>query len=612
MPSQAANFLDYYLDSETDAPFAVMLRGPWGAGKSHFIKNYLDKRTEGLQVKKRHHYLYASLYGITSTSQITDQFFSQLHPALNSKALKILGTVASRALNGYVGTDVNSGSENKSILQLMATKLDGRILVFDDLERCALPIGEVMGFINSFVEHEEMKVIVLANEEDIPEDQKETYTKQKEKLIGKTIEVKSDPNEVLNKLISDIRNPASKDIVSRERDCLLETFLSSKNINYRNLRAVIFEFERVVNVGDERLQASDEALKQLLLYMIATGNEYRSGSLSTENLSALPTTEYYRGLGLNGKSNSPQAAAFEELKSRYTQVKWSNPVIPPIILAELYKSGLIDIQAINEVLGQHPLVVGYSEAPAWRQLWSWTDLSKTEYLIAREKLVLQLLNKEHTHPGLLLHTAGIAIMLKDFGDDLLNGIDAPRYFAEYLRDLTSQGKMLPDRTTFGFMSLAYAGLGYPCHESPEFQFIQKAAKIATEIACAKQMKEVASGYIERLASSTEHYSSLYEHGFAQGNYADSAFLQHLPIEEFAALLIIDSSPNDRLFASLCRRYELLQQRSHNLRDEFEWLHRLKSYLEGLAAKESPPYQHLQELRIRYYFEQIENGTGEKF
>lgn len=172
--------------------------------------------------------------------------------------------------------------------------------------------------------------------------------------------------------------------------------------------------------------------------------------------------------------------------------------------------------------------------------------------------------------------------------------------------------MLPDRTTFGFMSSAYAGLGYPCHESPEFKFIQNAAKTATEIACAKQMKEIASGYIERLASSTEHYSSLYEHGFAKGNYADSAFLQHLPIEEFAALLIIDSSPNDRLFASLCRRYDLLQHRSHNLHDEFAWLHGLKSYLEGLAAKENPPYQHLQELRIRYYFEQIENGTGEKF
>jgi len=102
------------------------------------------------------------------------------------------------------------------------------------------------------------------------------------------------------------------------------------------------------------------------------------------------------------------------------------------------------------------------------------------------------------------------------------------------------------------------------------------------------------------------------YGFAKGNYADSAFLQHIPIEEFAALLIIDSSPNDQLFASLCRRYDLLQHRSHNLHDEFAWLHGLKSYLEGVTVKENPPYQHLQELRIRYYFEQIENGTGEKF
>lgn len=54
------------------------------------------------------------------------------------------------------------------------------ILIFDDLERCACPINELLGYINSFVEHENMKVIVVANQKEIrnggsPENQELKY-----------------------------------------------------------------------------------------------------------------------------------------------------------------------------------------------------------------------------------------------------------------------------------------------------------------------------------------------------------------------------------------------------------------------------------------------------
>lgn len=42
--------------------------------------------------------------------------------------------------------------------------LGAYIFVFDDLERCDCPINEVFGFINELVEHENTKVILVANE----------------------------------------------------------------------------------------------------------------------------------------------------------------------------------------------------------------------------------------------------------------------------------------------------------------------------------------------------------------------------------------------------------------------------------------------------------------
>ena len=39
--------------------------------------------------------------------------------------------------------------------------------VFDDLERCPMPLDEVMGYISNFVEQYEAKVILIGNEEEI-------------------------------------------------------------------------------------------------------------------------------------------------------------------------------------------------------------------------------------------------------------------------------------------------------------------------------------------------------------------------------------------------------------------------------------------------------------
>lgn len=176
-------FLDYYLHPDTQADYAIMLSGPWGCGKMHFIKSYLASRRGGAVHAgsvEPVDYLYASLYGVRSTSGISDQFFAQAHPVLSSKAARLLGTVFARAINARYGADVSLG-ENKSILEGMVLRLEGRVLVFDDLERCAMPVSEAMGYINSFVEHEGLKAIVIANEKDIPEEQKPDYERKKER-----------------------------------------------------------------------------------------------------------------------------------------------------------------------------------------------------------------------------------------------------------------------------------------------------------------------------------------------------------------------------------------------------------------------------------------------
>ena len=600
--NEAARFLDYYLDASVESEYAVMLSAPWGAGKTHFIKSYLDARAAGLPPKEQPGYLYASLYGVASVGAIHDQFFAQAHPHLSSKASRIIGSALSGAIEkfgGMKGTDL--------LARDMLLKLDGNILVIDDLERCSMKVPDILGFINSFVEHEKLKVIILANEEEISG--KEGYERQKEKLVGKTLQVKADPSEVLDKLTARLRTHLVREVVTRERTALLATFNGSTHPNYRNLRAILEDFERLVETVDVRLRDKPEAMKQLLLYMIATGGESRSGALDREAFRLLRTNQFSTGL-LSNKEKSSADKQFDQLKSRYPEVKWTDPIVSPGHLSELFFTGKIDADKINEGLARHPMVAGHAAIPAWRLLWDWTRLPKSEYGKAKTAFLSQLNERSMVQPGLILHAAGIIISLRQFGDPVLGeDCSAEQYFSDYVSCLLNLNTLQVDTGMFGLGGTGAFGLGYSSSDTPEFQAISNMMKKASDEVFRRQMQAVAGDYVERLAASPDNYSSLYEYGVQDGNYAATPFLQLIDVKEFAKLLIIDSCSNDQLFASLIKRYEHDFMGRKALADEYDWTDSLKAELLRIINAETAPFAQLLKLRVDYYFGIIGEGIG---
>lgn len=73
-------FLNYYCSLPTAPQYAVMLKGKWGSGKTHFINEYKNVLNEN---KKK--YIYVSLYGVTSYDEIETKFLEVLHPKLYNK-----------------------------------------------------------------------------------------------------------------------------------------------------------------------------------------------------------------------------------------------------------------------------------------------------------------------------------------------------------------------------------------------------------------------------------------------------------------------------------------------------------------------------------------------
>jgi hypothetical protein len=602
----AKEYLDYYLELTSDPDFAVMLEGPWGSGKSYFVNQYFRARFAGARKKNteaKDPLIHVTLFGVRELSDITAQMFEKVYPALSGKTANAVNTIASRALS-VVGLRLDP-KENAELLQGMLLNLKDKIIVFDDFERSPLPLVEVMGYINRYVEHHKLKVVVVASEEDIPEGQIEEYKKRKEKLIGKTIRVGSDPSVVLDIFVAKLTSAESIAVIQKQREKLLITFKASTKPNLRSLRAILLDYERLVTLVDPRLRAQKIAMAELLLYMIAVGMEFRSGGLDVAKLRALQN-DAKRGLAIRSKS-TPQSdgdLGDVDLRRRYELVSWSDPVVPPESLAELFASGSFSIAAVNEHLSRHPSVVGYAEAPAWRLMWNWHDLPETNYRRARDTVERQLKAREIVHPGQILHIAGTCLRLRAYGDDLLGGQAVEAYFCDYLADLETSGALEAAPELFGLMGGSYAGLGYNEHDTPDFKKVHALVKAASARALDRRMRSEAPDLLARLRSDPSNVSMLHEWGLRERKYGGIAILNHVVVTDFADLAIVDSKLNDKLLAALSERYR--QGYSTELAAEVDWLGQLRAELDSRVIKAAPPYVELGKIQLAYFFKDIDN------
>ena len=234
-----------------------MINGPWGSGKTFFVKKYFDDRKQKTSpTSDASLYLYVSLYGVNNFKQIEQSFFRQLHPMLARKEVAIateflkgaLKTALKVDINGFDVT-INSQIPSIDLVDLMS---DSKyVIVFDDLERCSMPIVDMLGYINSFVEHKQKRVIIIANEEEIREtvaanDGAKKYTVLKEKLVGKTFAFSPSGIGPIESFISEVSDKDVHGFLRSNSEYIEKIYVESKIYNLRSLRVAILEFARIM------------------------------------------------------------------------------------------------------------------------------------------------------------------------------------------------------------------------------------------------------------------------------------------------------------------------------------------------------------------------------
>ena len=125
-------------------------------------------------------------------------------------------------------------------------KIKKCMIVFDDLERCKIDISELFGYINELVEHNQVKVILVANENKIQTESK--YNEIKEKLIGLTIKYKPEFNSVYEKIIDKyLKEDELKKYLKTEeqKSLVLKEFNDKEHYNLRTLIHLITTYKKI-------------------------------------------------------------------------------------------------------------------------------------------------------------------------------------------------------------------------------------------------------------------------------------------------------------------------------------------------------------------------------
>ena len=384
-------------------------------------------------------------------------------------------------------------------------------------------------------------------------------------------------------------------------------FHASATSNIRSIRAALDDFARVVASADRRLGESESGLQRLLLYMLATALESRAGKLTSDEFSKIASSRLLFHFAKGAKRELSEAESrLAQIASAYETVDWSDPIVPPEVIAQLYKTGALDVARMNEALSLHQLIVPRGEAPAWRLLWHWFKSGKSGYDYARGRALQDLgMNAVH-HPGEILHLVGTALALAKHGDPLVD--DVEQYFCDYIDRQVAATTLIADMD-FGESSheTGFSGLGFAEDDDPRFKAVFAHLRGAISVAFDNEMKTEAPLLLERLRFKPSTESGLSIHSDEPSNYRLRPILHHIDPANFVDVCVNDLRLNEDVIGLLASRYH---NGAHRLQIEGPWIGAVRAGLEAEAEAAPAPFKTRLRAAVDYWFDGIQKSISE--
>ena len=166
---------DYLLEDRYTQ--AILIDGKWGTGKTFFVKEKLIPTLKDNTSLKFAKIYYLSLYDIKDLTELTNKiylalfenFFKNKFGKNITNKLNLFSKAINIGLNALNNSNILGFNITKDDLPKFEDLIDLKniSLFLDDVERCKIDINELLSFINILTEQNNIKVILIANEEEI-------------------------------------------------------------------------------------------------------------------------------------------------------------------------------------------------------------------------------------------------------------------------------------------------------------------------------------------------------------------------------------------------------------------------------------------------------------
>ncbi len=577
MNKHIEEYLDYYIALEKPPTYAILLRGNWGSGKSWFIKKFVDER-------EKSNFIYVSLYGVTSYNEIEDVFFQQLHPVLASKGMKLAGKLLKGLIKTTIKVDLDhdgkeDGQINSAIpdinLPNFLKNIDSKILVFDDLERCSIEISNIMGYINQFVENNGLKVIILANEEEIIKndekngnvDNSKSYLSIKEKLIGKSFDISTDFEAAIEDFISQVPASNGKSFISDKKYLLKELFIIAGYNNLRHLRQSIFDFVRFFEFLPVKAQNKNDLMEHILNLFFSVSFELKKGKVTENDLRSILFPSYRKLTKTEEKSQT------QLIREKYPIFKFFNHPIEIDLWLDIFKFGTVDKQLLETSILSSNYFKDQSQ-PDWIKLWYYYDLNDDEFVEIFEKVYSKVEKNEVDNKYELLQIICLLFVLADKKLIKCNIKKIQELADDALEKAKAKGILVKTKNE-DFPGSSSHGLQYSGLEFPSNQLFLKKISAEIENTYEEELPNLSKELFNLMSESIEKFGEkIILENNKENIYYDIPILKFIPAKEFVnAVLKLPNTEKKELSYIFEKRY-----RTHfknNLKEEAIWLEELQ-------------------------------------
>lgn len=367
--SELNNYILHYLKKDKTQT-AIMLTGEWGSGKTYYIEKDLvpflnDNKATSVVV---------SLYGFDDISMISKSIYMELRMStLGGKHSETVTTgkvIAKNVLKNITGlAGINLGLDDKDLTELYeSVNLKDKLLILEDVERSNISVTSLLGYVNGLVERDGVKVLLVANENEIlgkterkmefdfskisdnkksdntekkvPEEAK-LYLRIKEKTISDTIQFNGDFEQAVEQIIKEFDNYKLNMIFQRDQELYKTVSNTVRNICGKNLRTFIFAIQKTVDVIDkmDSNDYEDDFFECLMFGIICLssnikadefpkwdGNDYLSTKLGSNDMPLMRFAyDYIRWQNFDKSSVHKVYEAYKEFRFFERHAEYKDP-----------------------------------------------------------------------------------------------------------------------------------------------------------------------------------------------------------------------------------------------------------------------------------------------